>query len=384
MAAVSIVLRRWKSLGYEGVSDDVVAYLDQISVKGTVKGEAVLTQDPISGPFSDIELESTIAGLDGAFEDAKLKLRSYVLCLLEILLGSRMVQFAALKACDIRLTSSGDYLLSVPRAKQNNEDMRLEFKERMLVPEVGILVLQLAQESRQALSSLCNSDQAPLFPSLGRSGQPPGYEFHSSASGLAKEFIATMASLGIPSERTGEAMRMTATRFRRTLGTRAAAEGHGELVIAELLDHSDTQSVKVYVQATPAIVKRIDKAIAMRMAPMAQAFTGVLIDGEDQATRKGDPASLIVDPRIDASPAIGNCGKHGFCGYLAPIACYTCKLFQPWVDGPHERVLEDLLAERERLVKSSDLRIASINDRTILAVAEVVQLCSERRAEKKK
>jgi hypothetical protein len=74
---------------------------------------------------------------------------------------------------------------------------------------------------------------------------------------------------------------------------------------------------------------------------------------------------------------MGNCGEHGFCGLLAPIACYTCRSFQPWLDGPHDAVLEHLICERERLLAGSDVRIASINDRTILAVAEVIRRCDE-------
>ncbi len=74
---------------------------------------------------------------------------------------------------------------------------------------------------------------------------------------------------------------------------------------------------------------------------------------------------------------MGNCGQYGFCGQLAPISCYTCRNFQPWLDGPHEAVLNHLISERERLMVTSDSRIASINDRTILAVAYVVKRCDE-------
>jgi hypothetical protein len=159
-------------------------------------------------------------------------------------------------------------------------------------------------------------------------------------------------------------------------------EGHGELVIAELLDHTDIQNVGVYVQATPEIVERIDRAMAMHLAPLAQAFAGVIIADESEATRKGDPTSRICDPRIDSSmKPMGNCGKYAFCGSLAPISCYTCRSFQPWLDGPHEAVLNHLILERERLLVGSDIRIASINDRTILAVAEVVHRCEAIRAE---
>lgn len=159
-------------------------------------------------------------------------------------------------------------------------------------------------------------------------------------------------------------------------------EGHGELIIAELLDHTDTQNVGVYIEARPEIVERIDRAMAMHLAPMAQAFAGMIIEDESQATRVGDPSSRVCDPRFSPSmKPMGSCGKHGFCGFLAPIACYTCVNFQPWLDGPHDVVLDYLLAERDRLTMRTDLRIASVNDRTILAVAEVVRLCEVRRQE---
>lgn len=46
---------------------------------------------------------------------------------------------------------------------------------------------------------------------------------------------------------------------------------------------------------------------------------------------------------------------------MAPIACYTCKNFQAWVDGPHEAVLDYLLVERGRLIAEVDVRIATVN-----------------------
>ena len=55
---------------------------------------------------------------------------------------------------------------------------------------------------------------------------------------------------------------------------------------------------------------------------------------------------------------------------------------QPLVeaDGPHEEILDRLLADRQRIMEQGSARIASVNDRTILAVAEVVRLCAESRA----
>jgi hypothetical protein len=194
-------------------------------------------------------------------------------------------------------------------------------------------------------------------------------------SGKAQNLFS---ELHVLSERTGNRIHINAQRFRYTIGTRAAVEGHGALIIAELLDHTDTQNVLVYVKSTPEMLERIDRAMAMVMAPMAQAFTGTLICDESEALRGNDPTSRIVDPRFNTSfKPMGNCGSYSFCGFAAPIACYTCRNFQPWLDGPHEAVLDHLLSERERLRTSTDLRIASINDRTILAVAQLITQCQQ-------
>lgn len=303
-------------------------------------------------------------------------------------LGQRPIQYAALKVCDVGTEETKDgvtmYTLRVPRAKQRGRLSRELFSQRVLIPQIGDKLVQYANEVRSDFSAiLADSGQAPLFPAKSsRQNEPVGFESHRTSQSLASTLEEVLNKLNIVSERTGEQLHVTATRFRRTVGTRAAEEGHGELVIAELLDHTDTQNVGVYVQATPEIVKRIDKAVAMHMAPLAQAFAGVIISDESEATRKNDPTSRICDPKFEPSmKPMGNCGKHGFCDSLAPIACYTCRSFEPWLDGPHEAVLNHLIAERDRLMAGSDTRIASINDRTILAVAEVVRRCEEIRRE---
>jgi hypothetical protein len=61
---------------------------------------------------------------------------------------------------------------------------------------------------------------------------------------------------------------------------------------------------------------------------------------------------------------------------LAPIACYTCAYFQPWLDGPHEEVLDGLIGQRDRVAAlTGDLKVASTNDRLILAVSDVIHRC---------
>jgi hypothetical protein len=46
------------------------------------------------------------------------------------------------------------------------------------------------------------------------------------------------------------------------------------------------------------------------------------------------------------------------------------------LDGPHQAVLDDLIVRRDKQLSRNGVRMASINDRTLLAVAEVIQICA--------
>jgi integrase len=377
---VKAFLRKWHRLGVPGVSRDLMKVLSSTKEKSGPKGVSVATMDPHDGPFTDIELQGLHGALSDAFGAARLSGRDHALVWLCTATGARPVQLASLKVKDVhRRSVEGQfhYDIDVPRGKQRGKLRRAEVKNRPLMVQIGAAVYAYAQGVKeQFLPLLPDAEEAPLFPQFEkRKGQwTPGFEYHPTATRIAGMVRACLDELQVISERTGKPMNTSPIRFRRTLGTRAAQEGHGALVIAELLDHSDTQSVGVYVESRPEMAERIDKAVALELAPLAQAFKGKLVRTTSEATRGGDPSARIRDLRFGDKDE-GFCGSHGFCGFNAPIACYTCHSFEPWLDGPHEAVLESLLAKRDRQLANGDKRIAAINDRTILAVAQVVQLC---------
>jgi integrase len=386
LGSLAGLLKKWHALGWPGVTADAVQLLNELRLKGNRKGVAVLTMDHQYGPYTDVEFAGIQAALDEGYRTSQVDIASYLLAELFILLGQRPVQYAALKVRDVsvRRTPEGDlvYCINVPKAKQRNTPLRSRFTERVVISRIGVLLVEYADHIKQQFSKqLPDASDAPLFPSRAVRRWARGFEHHLDANDLRFWLQDTLGKLRVRSERTGNLVHILPIRFRRTIATRAAEEGYGELIIAELLDHTDTQNVGVYVEATPAIVERIDRAVAMQMAPLAQAFAGVLIKDESEAIRGNDRSSRIVDPRIDPSmQPMGSCGNFGFCGLLAPIACYTCSNFQPWLDGPHEAVLAHLLQRREQLMSTAGARIAAVEDRTILAVAEVIRRCEEIRA----
>lgn len=379
-------LLKWHELGYHGISDDTFRLLNTLRVKSNTKGTAVSTMDPDIGPYTPMEHEAILGAAHDAYGNGTLDQAMYLLALLFINFGARPIQYASMKVCDLEVGVSdrGDraYVLQIPRAKQRTKSPRSQRKARTLISQIGEMLDSYRHAvARSFEGRLPDITQAPMFPSPRQTEiSSKGFEFHHTGQTLARAMEKAIDKLEVISERTGKRINISSVRFRRTFGTNAAREGHGELVIAEMLDHSDNQSVGVYVAAIPEIAERIDRAVATQLAPLAQAFKGILIRDESEATRGNDPTSRIRDLRIDREgKAMGSCGQYSVCSFSAPIACYTCRSFEPWLDGPHEAVLEHLLKRREQQIETMDERIASINDRTILAVAQVAQKCREQR-----
>lgn len=382
LGALSGFFRKIYESGYDGINKSAIKLLDEIRIKGNKRGEAVLTSDPVVGPFTELETQSLFREVKNKYHSGELSLMEFSLLWLLLAFGMRNIQYALMKVSDVLHIKDDDgsdsYIIRIPRAKKR-VNARNSFIERRLDPIPGALVNKYALEVRENFKDkLLSADNLPLFPGKFQEGQLKEFEGHKTAGQIGGAVCRLSNKLGVISERTGKVLNVTGIRFRRTLGTRAAEEGHSPLTIATILDHEDTQSVGFYIEATSTMIDKIDKALAFKMAPLAQAFKGRLIAGASEATRGGDPRSLIRSPKVNSNlQPMGNCGEFGFCNLMAPIACYTCSNFQPWLDGPHENILNFLLAERERLSLGGDYRIASINDQVILAVSQVILLCNK-------
>ena len=392
-------IKRWHKLGYPGISQEVIRLLDGWTLKGNRKGDAVKRLDPNSGPLTDFELQAFNEGAVRAYEQDIISLSDLAMCLVMSNTGRRPVQVSHLRVADVLCgkNNKGEpfYLMNIPRGKQG-EGFRASFKPFAITQELWAILIAHAKSSLKQVEDCLgfelqdeDAQQAPFFPDFSELKsittlheyrqllQTDKLHIASAEVTDILHFVADAAE--IRSERTGEILHLNARRFRYTTGTRAAREGFGELVIAELLDHSDTQNAGVYIKNIPEHVKRLDEAVGFQLTPYAQAFAGVLVDSEKDAKRGDDLTSRI---RTDDGSGIGTCGEHGFCNGNVPIPCYTCMHFQPWLDGPHENVYRNLLSERERLIDlTGDMQVASALDRVIRAVQEVIRQCKFRHQE---
>lgn len=386
LSSVRVLMRQWARLGYSGIPTETLTLLDNLRIKGNEKGRAVQSQCPEEGPLTDPEMQGIVESTTHCFAINVLSLTEASLVMTLAMTGRRPAQISALKIKDL-VSRGNKYFINFPRAKQRSLGWRSSFNKFAIVEGLWLMLNQQADYVRVLFSKSLDlkvvpkniDGELPLFPNMKEEFSSakdqeilesdrlhiPSYDIYLIVKDVG-------GKINVVSERSGRPVHLSPSRFRYTLGTNLASEGKGVYVIAEALDHSDTQSSGVYVKNVPDIVERIDKAVAMELAPYAQAFRGVLIPSERQALRGKDPSSRISN----GSGNVGSCGSHGFCGALAPIACYTCAYFQPWVDGPHEEVLDGLIQERDRVKElTGDFKVASANDRLIYAVSDVIHRC---------
>lgn len=398
LATIRGVLYKWHDLGHPGISNEVIGLLKSWKLKGNIRGDAVKRLDPDEGPLTDNELTSFNEGVVRAFEQSRITLEELAMCLLISHTGRRPKQIAQTKVCDLDDSKKNKkdepiFLIHIPRTKQRGEVFRDSFKTFAMSLELWTVLSaqrknSIASVERVLGYELQETDRSalPLFPDLAAferglpivqlRSQLGTDHLHLRAAQLTETLRIVVAAAKVISERTGQLLNAITRRFRYTKGTRAAREGFGLMVIAELLDHSDIQNVDVYTKNLPEHAQALNKAMAVQLAPYAQAFQGVLVDREADAIRGADLSSRIKFKGQN----MATCGQYGFCGANAPIPCYTCNHFQPWLDGPHEEVLADLLSERDRVREiTGDMTMASINDRTIFAVINVIQRCEARR-----
>jgi integrase len=371
----------WAGTGAYGLTGDLQQMLPKIATETHEVGAAVRTMDPDTGPLTDLEYDGVVAAMRRGFATGEFELADYTLMVLALTLAARPLQLAAIKVKDFTESKRQDgtafFILQVTRLKQGKGIRpRTLFRPRELASGIGELVRSQCNAAKAwAIDNGIAPEESPLFPSLDtkrRSVQLSeiGLEGHFSGKDLGAKLSRLLNKLRVTSHRTGRPLDLFQTRLRRTFGTRAAAEGLSAPVIADLMDHSWVDSSLIYIETRPEMMERIDKAMALKIAPIAQAFAGTMIRQDDVAISK-----VIHFASQDALERVGGCGKFAYCGLAAPLACYTCSYFNPWTDAPHVVLLDQLLAEREELMRMTDLRHASVNDRTILAVADVVARC---------
>lgn len=379
LSTLNVLLQKWEALHVGGITRECTQYLRERRKPGNEKGAAVRNRDPVDGPFSEAEYTALYSAMDAAYGTGQVPLWVMILTRLLFACGGRISQYASLKVKDLQ-EIGGSFVLNLPQVKTREYHARVSFKAFDISPQTGRLttrhIQQILLKGHDAESALFPASEVMVKGETSVQRASTDLFFgHCTSGTLSRVFSKALNSIAPPSDRLDYApLPVSPRRFRYTFGTRMAEEGASRVVIADRLGHVDLQNVDVYFEASPKIVDNIDKAIGAQLAPLASAFRGRLIEGESQSTHNGAPGSRIIDFRVSAKP-VGSCGGRGqHCEFNKPVACYTCFKFEPWLDAPHDGILKRLQTERAHF--ANDARLASVNDKAICAVRQVMAECA--------
>lgn len=338
-----------------GFDPALLRILKRITAAGNTKGHHVRFRDPERGPFSPDELlliRRAIVERSGSDRD-----RAVVMLHLE--LGHNALATARLKNGDfIRIEAAGRayYHLDVPRVKKRTAER--ETKRRPISEELGALLTRLRQ----------GGPGDPLLHWLSSSQGQNGVSTAMRRFGQAADLV---------SPRTHEQLRMTARRFRFSIATHMAEEGASLFHLAEVLDHSDTQNVRVYVETASSIADAAAKATDLALEPLVRRFRGKITERTRRPLLPVIPASA---PHLGISyldvGGIGLCGwetsVHGPCRLLPPMSCYLCPSFAALSDGPHEQVLHSIDEFLNQGEAANDRRILLQLEDTRAGIQQVI------------
>ena len=402
VAMLRVFLKKLYNLGYSSVDYEIYDLMDSWKLSGNEKGTAVLSLDPDEGPFSPFEFQAIITRTNEYLAENKISYYEAALIRTFCATGRRPIQISSLKVKDFyppdiyKIDENEIYRLNIPKAKMRGASgFRFDFRKvgirdstaQILFEHIRILKQKLSKQIKRELSKQ-EFAELPLFYDFEKLVNLNWENRYEISEILPKEIIHlptveltqilknAVRKLGVRSRETGKPISVTSYRFRYTLGTNAARQRAGVNVIAILLDHHDTQNVHCYVQSVPEIAQQISSIMDESLRKYADAFQGKVVKDEIEAQSQIKDANRIscVEQNCD----VGSCGTHQYCNDYAPIACYLCSKFMPWANAPHHLVLEKLISERDDLITMGcSLEIVAVNDRTIIAVQQVIDACKE-------
>ena len=356
-------LLTWHGWEFPGVSDEVASLLRGWRLKGNEKGKAVAQGDPKRGALSDVEALGILDWANGAVSRGEIGIETYAYFLTVMMTARRPIQIAALRGADLTTKTdpqnTAQHGIRFPRGKQRGGGFRQHFRQLPVIEDLFLtlraqheasvakvektLRCAVPAELAQQIPIFINSEVLDEIPDVAAlhdmlMGDAPD-RLHAPTSRLKYWLDLCTAACTARSERTGNPIHLTATRFRYTRGTKLRREGFGAEEIASALDQNDMQQVAVYTENTVQEAEIINRLIGPKLAPFAQACMGALVKSEREALRGDVPGSRVANHNHEG---VGTCGYYGFCaaGYRA---CYTCCRFQPWMFGPHKEVLGELV-----------------------------------------
>jgi integrase len=195
---------------------------------------------------------------------------------------------------------------------------------------------------------------------------------------IGDAIVTALEAAGLPPS-TGTTM------LRHHLGQGLADQGAPIEVIAEVLGHNSSVPARAYIAATPKIAVIKTRALG-RNKTYARVMKAMLtgeVTGRADVPRERWVRGTVETVYIEG---IGGCAlpPATLCPKNPVYSCYGCKKFNPFIDGPHQRVRAALEEHAKLFIGASSeameldrSRVPLQLERTIEAVDAVIARCSE-------
>jgi hypothetical protein len=407
------------------LGENVPVFLSGISSANT-KNSNVLSDDPTKSKFTGAEFSSIVWSILDNFDKGLSGVNVTLIKLLDCHYFRRPIQFSQLKIGDIYFDSEENVSriyaprIFFPGAKDRSAStpFRGSKFEYHPIPDhfIDLFHLQINDIKKlfeHYLNCKIEDDELrklPLFSTKKQIKDAASYlknhlkiqilkNLDHEAFHLGSHLISRVISwksnsqmidkLGMPalnppvSERTGEAIVITATRMRHSGATRCARMGASRAELTYIMGHSSSKSLEAYYKDSAEEARQLDEIMKISLTELHMTFTGKLLSREEQlSTIKSSPESILEHYESDDLSPVGNCGRHSFCStQTIPIPCYRCNSFQPFVEANHRLVLEALLHRQKQ--ENEIIRIGSAKSllhpidlsHDIISVLNVIAQC---------
>lgn len=327
---------RWGAFigDYSDFDRNLALSVKQIRAQGNEKGKAMISRDPLDGPLDPAEQELLIE----AFRKDSGNRRDRSIVMLHFELGAEPQSVARLRQGDfhkfeVKAVDRGHsrtlvrYQVDLPRVKKRKEN-------RETIP------MGISNELGELLESFqIKQEDCPLFYWLDKD---------APENAIRDAMMRFTDHANLISPRTGGRLKLNPRRLRYTKGTEMARLGASIRMIAIALDHTDTQTARVYAKVSSYVTDLLNDSYEGRLAPVVARFQGTVIDKGSRLSRRDGiiPATSPIFPILNVG-GIGMCGRDiradGLCRLAPPLTCYGCNFFAAFRDGPHLEVRNALV-----------------------------------------
>lgn len=323
-----------------GFNDEVASCLVGIKTNTRItRGIHVLTLDDVNGPFTKAQRVAIERLLESrqlnTFDEALLRLHRYV--------GLRPLQTALLRESDLT-QKNGEAYLSVPMIKGQYASGRrhpTRVRQYKIPNDVSDVLHRLIIEEQDNLltcpltniETTCPSKR-PLFKAvrirertLPKDKHDAEYYYHLTPQLISHRFLAISKTKGLITKetdlRTGKEVtkpvRITAYRFRYTVGTLLAQNGFSLRQIAVWLGHRGEESVRFYIKMAQ---EWWDHDFSLSSSPKQQkaiaALSGALIDKLPKSADGQIASCIAMTGTCVLPPGVTECP------YDPMKSCVTC------------------------------------------------------------